>query len=787
MPSHHQVSSVNKPCTIGVVMHTLCWIAGVLALTLPFFQYWPIKQGEFVFYLRQGAGFFGDNMLILFALSITGAMLGGVWWHFMLRHKGGATTSLRVFGLAFISMALLALNPSWSKACLLYAIPAVLISGVLYTFFTRYDKNLRFLALGSVKRLLRQKFPWNGVFFALLFVLLLINNTMALIGTGNSAAEIASAILGRAFFYLAIMAWLTVVVYALQHVTPAILRWIPWLVWGVLPWLVVLDSWLVAAVGRPIRGFANGMTASGKFDLVTELQAGGINGINEVGFLCLFALFLLLSALCIYAQSRSSAKLGLKMSGLRILVFGALMTALAIAEQGVGSKWKYVNAWQQEHKALVMHLGVFTPPRGVGSFKVEFYANADADVREAVATTKPDIYVIMVESMRADAISEKVTPFLAQFASNESQQLGSTWSGSNATHLSWFSMMHSQVPIHWRSTLEAVTDRENYKGPAGLKWLKNAGYNLEVRAVCDLGYKDFGLLNFGAGTTLVDVLEQSLDGTEFSTHNIPEREVITFDRLYASLKSNPEGGNFYYTALDSPHYGYYWHSDFTPPFADYISDASFPVRPSEDEVQLYWQRYLNSCAWVDHQIEEFCAKLKKEGRYDNAIIVITGDHGEEFQERGRWCHCSSVFPEQTQVPLFIKWPKSVGRGPTKSVASHLDVMPSLLAYLGAPSEVTGQMAGHNLLSGDEHSVITTTSYAGTSGETMVLRRGDYAAYFSWPRYWLANVPERISLEYIEHKGEKVMLESPEAYLEELRTIFPDAFDRFIKKMDVIES
>lgn len=769
-------------------MHILCWMAGMLALSLPFFQYWPLGRGEFVFYLRQGAGFFGDNMLILFALAVTGAAIGGSWWHLMQRHKGRSAKSVHVFSAIFVTLTLLAIHPSWSRLCLLYCAPAVLVAGILYAFITRQDKSEKLLPKSSVKRCLRYEFQWNGAFFALLFVLLMTNNLMALLGTGNSGLEITSAFIGRGFFYLAVMAWLTVLAYGLQHVTPAVMRWIPWLVWGVLPWLAVLDTWLVAAIGRPLRGFTNGMTASGEFDLITELQAGGINGINVPGFLCLFTLFLLLSSLCIYGQSKLSARFSLKMSGFRVLLFGTVMTTLAIAEQGLGSYWKAVSSWQKEHKVQVLHLGVFTPPRGEGLYAVEFYsnANATADVSHAVATTKPDIYVIMVESMRADTISEKVTPFLAEFSRSECQLFESTWSGSNATHLSWYSMMHSQVPIYWRSTLEAVTDRENYKGPAGLQWLKNAGYNLEVRAVCDLGYKDFGLLNFGAGTTLVDVLEQSLDGTEFSTHNIPEREVITFDRLYDSFTSKPEGGNFYYTALDSPHYGYYWHNDFTPPFADYIDDASFPVTPSAEEVRLYWNRYLNSCAWVDHQLQQFIEKLKQQDRYDNAIIVITGDHGEEFQERGRWCHCSSVFPEQTQVPLFIKWPKSAGRGPAKSVASHLDVMPSLLAYLGAPESVTESMAGQNLLSGGEHSVITTTSYAGTSGETMVLRRGEYAAYFSWPRYWLANVPKTMSLEYIERGGEKIKRDSPEAYLEELRAVFPDAFDRFIKKMSVIK-
>ena len=100
------------------------------------------------------------------------------------------------------------------------------------------------------------------------------------------------------------------------------------------------------------------------------------------------------------------------------------------------------------------------------------------------------------------------------------------------------------------------------------------------------------------------------------------------------MNERSQGGGLYFTALDSPHYNYYWHESFTPPFSDYEEDIRFPFNPSQEEIDRYLRRYWNACAWVDHQIKEFCDYLKQEGRYDNSIIIITGDHGEEFQEQG---------------------------------------------------------------------------------------------------------------------------------------------------------
>ena len=129
------------------------------------------------------------------------------------------------------------------------------------------------------------------------------------------------------------------------------------------------------------------------------------------------------------------------------------------------------------------------------------------------------------------------------------------------------------------------------------------------------------------------------------------------------------------------------------------------------------------------------------GRYDDAIIIVTGDHGEEFQENGSWFHCSSVEPEQTAVPLMIKWPKGT-EAPDQISASHLDVLPSLLDYLGYPESTFSSLPGHSLLKtrDEEATQINITSYCGIMGIAMAWHRGDYTATFRWDNPWAPNSP-----------------------------------------------
>jgi len=160
-------------------------------------------------------------------------------------------------------------------------------------------------------------------------------------------------------------------------------------------------------------------------------------------------------------------------------------------------------------------------------------------------------------------------------------------------------------------------------------------------------------------------------------------------------------------------------------------------------VLAYKKRYWNSCAWVDHQIKGFIEFLITNNKFEDSIIVITGDHGEEFNEHGNFFHNTNLFPEQTAVPILIKWPKG-----TKTPAH-------------------------------QHA----TTWAGNNGQTMVMRNNNATATFSWPNFWQNELPTDITLNSIVESGINLKLDTAEQSLTKLKELFPDAFERFIEKME----
>jgi arylsulfatase A-like enzyme len=90
-------------------------------------------------------------------------------------------------------------------------------------------------------------------------------------------------------------------------------------------------------------------------------------------------------------------------------------------------------------------------------------------------------------------------------------------------------------------------------------------------------------------------------------------------------------------------------------------------------------------SYHDEYFGRFLAKLRELGLDQNTLVVVTSDHGEEFQEHGSWGHGHSVYQELLGVPLIFRWlgvlPADVRIGP---VVSTLDIAPTVLEATDVP-------------------------------------------------------------------------------------------------------
>jgi len=111
---------------------------------------------------------------------------------------------------------------------------------------------------------------------------------------------------------------------------------------------------------------------------------------------------------------------------------------------------------------------------------------------------------------------------------------------------------------------------------------------------------------------------------------------------------------------------------------------------------------------VDFYIQDFFSFLEKENLYDDAMILITSDHGHSFGERHNNDETIAVFHGRTppydpeiHVPLILKLPARMSQGPlvVKDDVRLLDVAPTILAALG--HDTVSQFRGRPILPGFE--------------------------------------------------------------------------------------
>jgi len=121
-------------------------------------------------------------------------------------------------------------------------------------------------------------------------------------------------------------------------------------------------------------------------------------------------------------------------------------------------------------------------------------------------------------------------------------------------------------------------------------------------------------------------------------------------------------------------------------FAEAIDWHGAPPLPESD---VRWLRTLYDAevrSW-DRALASLIGGLDAAGIRSSTVIVVTADHGEEFQEHGRLKHGSQLFEESIRTPLVIQGP-GIATGRTTTQTQGIDVFPTVAALLGATPPAT---------------------------------------------------------------------------------------------------
>ena len=94
---------------------------------------------------------------------------------------------------------------------------------------------------------------------------------------------------------------------------------------------------------------------------------------------------------------------------------------------------------------------------------------------------------------------------------------------------------------------------------------------------------------------------------------------------------------------------------------------------------------------ADVRLGKFLDTVKELGLFDTSIIVLVGDHGEEFMEHHYLDHGATLCDHQLHVPMIIRFPGGEGHGQVADAVRTIDVFPTVFDALGVtpPDGING--------------------------------------------------------------------------------------------------
>ncbi len=482
------------------------------------------------------------------------------------------------------------------------------------------------------------------------------------------------------------------------HVNP---QWILYMsavlfMWG-LQVLIFADGFIFRFYNFHINGFVlnliltpGGIESMGG-DTVTFITFGAIIG----GFLLLQILVLVLlrflkpiRLFCLNLFNRR--RLALSFSALLILM------ALQSIAYGVSNLYAYAPVMTTTDvfpcyipltfNSLAESIGV-EPKRQTGfkyNPKTTRLAYPLAPIREQAGHKQYNIVWLVAESLRADMLNAENMPETWAF-SRKAVCFANHYGSSNGTRQSLFSMFYGLYGNYWFSFLK------ERKGPVIIDVLLRQGYQMDLFSSARFSYPEFNK------TVFAQVPESMFhDVSELPSGLGWQHDRENVSRMLDFIEKRQKDRPFMtFMFFESPHARYYFppESVIRKPYLDVFNYATVDLRR---DIGLIKNRYINSCHHLDSQYGRVLRYLEEHNLLDSTIVILTGDHGEEFLEKGHWGHNSSFVEEQTRTPLVL-WVPAVAPRKVDRMTSHVDIPATLLTLLGVTTPTEYYSQGFDLL------------------------------------------------------------------------------------------
>lgn len=290
---------------------------------------------------------------------------------------------------------------------------------------------------------------------------------------------------------------------------------------------------------------------------------------------------------------------------------------------------------------------------------------------QAIHCHKPDfpynIIMVMVDTLRYDSFNPNEMPNTFTYL-DKFQIYSNHWSGGNSTEAGLFSLFYS-LPSSYLPHITAE------KLPSILSQkLLEYGYKLKTFWGYTPEYPDFRKNIY----LQYDVYSSFSQEGSYSMLENDKKAIQHFNQFIRKKQNAPFLAQLF---LGSVH-DYCQVKPLSTRFTPSISHCMRMFKRTQKDKNAYYNRYRNVVHALDKQLHRSFKIFDKYNLWENSIIIITSDHGEEFYDENShyFGHASAYTKYQLQVPFLLYWPHKANKTITKKT-SHYDFVPTILKDL----------------------------------------------------------------------------------------------------------
>lgn len=356
-----------------------------------------------------------------------------------------------------------------------------------------------------------------------------------------------------------------------------------------------------------------------------------------------------------------------------------------------------------------------------------------------------NIVVLAVEGLRFDMLDPEVMPNTWKF-SRKNLTFRNHFSGGNGSRFGIFSLFYGIHGGYWHNFLGRRIS------PVMMDSLISRGYDFKILSSTLLTFPEFRKTVF---VRVPDAIEDNLQAPE-----MPDRDRIITDRLIAFASAQPKDRPFFsYLFFNSSHQSYKYppgFEKFTPVVRR--DEVNYFTDTDSEKIPMIRNRYKNAVHYIDSQIGRIVAAFEEKGLMDRTVLLVTGDHGDEFYENGYFGHTSSFGDYQVRTVFVLHVP---GEGPREvgRLTSHMDFVPTVMELIGAVTPPAAYSQGLSLLGNEKHDYVSAANW-----DTAAVIDEDVAIVYSTETYNLDLFEVRSRKDYAEVGNAKDVIRQKKTHL-----------------------